>query len=151
MKNHYKFWIVLSFLVVFAAGVFSGLMLDRYIIDGKQEVSKSRRDRDRRPPRRFPTVDDLAEELALTDAQREDLRLVFDASEQRIHELNSEVHDMYRELRHRFLDDIKSLLNPEQVELFDAMLERFAARHREDMEKRKQKTKESEQKKENLK
>jgi len=147
MKNHYKFWIVLSFLVVFAAGLFSGLMLDRYVMDGNRDLSPKKQSRDRRSRPRFPTADDLAEDLSLTKEQREDLRNIFDASEQRIQELHSEVRDMYRSLRTRFLDEIKSILSPEQVEAFDAMLERFAARHRADMEERKQKNRDRDQKK----
>lgn len=145
MKNHYKFWIVLSFLVVFAAGLFSGMLLDRYVLDGKATTTQKSR-RDRRPRPRFPTVDDMAEELALTESQREDLRNVFNEGEQRIQGLHKEVRDMYGTLRTRFLDEIRNILTGEQGQRFDAMLERFAAQHREDIEKHKQTPKEPEQK-----
>lgn len=142
MSNHYKFWIVLSFLVVFAAGLFSGLLLDRYVLNGNQPSSQKSGDRGRRPPR-FPTVDGMAEELALSAEQREELKDIFKNNEQRIHDLHAEVWDLFGALRIRFLDEIKSILSEEQIQRFNAMLERFEAQRRADMEKRKSKERDS--------
>jgi hypothetical protein len=142
MSNHYKFWIVLSFLVVFAAGLFSGLLLDRYVLDGNPSSSRKSGSRDRRPPR-FPTVDGMAEELALSDEQRGQLENIFKTNEQRIHDLHAEVWDLFGALRIRFLDEIKSILSEEQIKRFNAMLERFEAQRRADMEKRKSKERDS--------
>ena len=33
MKSKYKLWIFLSFIIVFAAGVFGGILLEKYIIN----------------------------------------------------------------------------------------------------------------------
>ena len=53
MKNHYKFWIVFSFLMVFAAGIFSGIILEKHILDKK---SPRQTDRGSRGQRRGPVV-----------------------------------------------------------------------------------------------
>jgi len=55
MKNHYKFWIALSLIVVFAAGVLGGMLLEKNLIYKKFE----KRDK-RRSSVRFPSMEDLS-------------------------------------------------------------------------------------------
>jgi len=44
MKNHNKFWIVFSLIIVFAAGVVAGIFFERSVLDKKTEkYTRSRR------------------------------------------------------------------------------------------------------------
>ena len=72
MKNHNKFWIVFSFLMVFAAGLFGGIILEKQFFD--QNSSRTgrteRKNSGRRNTTRFPTLDTLAQELQLAAEQQ---------------------------------------------------------------------------------
>ena len=136
MKNHYKFWIVFSFIMVFAAGIFCGIILEKNILDKK---SQRRSDRTNRGQRRgsvhFPTLDDMAKELALTQEQQEKIRAIFSQSEEKLQQTQREIHKQFSSLRKQLLDDIKSVLDQDQTLKFDAMIEKYLSQRREIMEK----------------
>ncbi len=143
MSDHYKFWIVLSFLVVFAAGIVSGVILDRYIL-GSKDPSRMRSDRGGRSRVHFPTLNEMAEELELTDAQQEQFREIFKNNEERIKLMREEMNKQFHSLRERFLEEIKGVLDPEQDQKFDAMIEWYREQRRLETEKRKQRSSQSE-------
>jgi len=145
MSNHYKFWIVLSFLVVFAAGIVSGVILDKYIF-GPDTPKRTRSDRGGRSRVHFPTLNEMAEELELTDAQQEQFREIFKNNEERIHLMREEMNKQFHALRELFLEEIKSVLDPEQDQKFDAMIEWYREQRRLEMEKRKERASPSERK-----
>ena len=60
MKNGNKLWIIVSFIIVFAAGVIAGILLENNFLD-----KKPRRDAEKRRPGRYPTLDMMAEELGI--------------------------------------------------------------------------------------
>ena len=66
MKNNYKFWIVLSFLVVFVAGIFSGVIIEKKFLSKKSEKTFRKHTINERQRIHFPTLDDMAKELELT-------------------------------------------------------------------------------------
>lgn len=132
MKNHNKFWIVLSLIVVFAAGFFGGILFEDYILDKKAK---------QRPPRkssvRFPTLEIMAEELTLTPEQQEQIREIFNNNEKRIKNLRSEIHERYSGMRTQLRNEIKSVLTEEQNLKFDAMIEKYVSHRRKELEGRK--------------
>jgi len=138
MKNHYKFWIVLSFLVVFAAGLVSGVILEKNILNPRPD----RRSNDARRGERahFPTVTELAETLGLSAEQQDRIQEVFQQGEERIKMVRKDIGDQYRALQIRFLEEIKAVLDPGQVEKFDAMLEEYRAQRHAEAERRQQHT-----------
>lgn len=139
MSNHYKFWIVLSFLVVFAAGIVSGVILDRYILTPKA-TKRIRGDRGERSRVHFPTLNEMAEELELNDSQQEQIREIFKNNEERIKLLREEMNKQFHALRGQFMEEIESVLEPEQEQKFEAMIEWYREQRRLEMEKRRQRS-----------
>jgi Spy/CpxP family protein refolding chaperone len=138
MKDNYKFWIVLSFLVVFAAGLVSGVILENNILNPKP-------DRPTREGRRgervhFPTVNELEEALGLSAEQQDQIRAVFQQGEERIKKVREDISDQYRSLQIRFLEEIKAVLDPEQIKQFEAILEEYKAQRHAEAERRQQRS-----------
>jgi len=78
MKNNYKFWIILSFVIVFIGGAVAGILLDQYLLPVKEKkIRKQRR------PSHFPTLEIMARELELTSEQEKTIREIFRNNEER--------------------------------------------------------------------
>jgi len=140
MKNHYKFWIILSFLLVFTAGVFSGILLDKYALNKDTKDFRDRSDDRKRRPGPFPMVDDLSRILDLSTEQKENLQDIFDTNEERLKEMGKEYHERFSSLRTQFLDEIKSILDEDQIKKFDAMIEEHIAKMKKEYESRRKRT-----------
>ncbi len=137
MKNNYKFWIALSFLAIFAAGIVSGVILERHLLDQKpRREHRTSREGSREGGNRF--LDRMAEELDLTAEQKQHMQDLFKNNEERIKQLHSDMDDQLRALRAQFVEEIKSVLTEEQVQKFDAMIEAFHTRRKAQAEKRKE-------------
>jgi len=134
MKNHYKFWIILSFLLVFTAGVFSGILVDKYALDKDKSDFRDRSDDRRRRPGPFPMVDDLRRILDLSPEQKEKLKNIFDNNEDRLKAMGKEYHERFSALRNQFLDEIKSILDEDQIAKFDAMIEEHISKMKKEFE-----------------
>jgi hypothetical protein len=134
MKNHYKFWIVLSFLVVFAAGLVSGVILEKNILSPKPD--RSSRDGRRSARVHFPTVNELEEALGLSAEQQDRMQVVFQQGEERLKNVREDINIQFRSLQIRFLEEIKAVLDPEQVEQFEAILEEYRAQRHAEAERR---------------
>lgn len=132
MKNHYKFWIVFSLIIVFAAGAVGGILLDKYVIGEKPE-----RERKKRSSVRFPTLDMMAQELNLTSEQQEQIREIFRSNEERFIILKKQIDERFSSLRAQLKEEINSVLNDEQKLKFEAMIERYRSQRRKEMEGRK--------------
>lgn len=131
MKNSYKLWIVLSLIVVFAAGVIAGVLFDNYIID-----KKPRRSERPRSSVRFPTLEMMAEELSLTQEQQEKFREIFRNNEERLKNYRSEIHERYASLRAQLKEEIDSVLTEEQRNKFQAMIDKYLSERKKQMEER---------------
>jgi Spy/CpxP family protein refolding chaperone len=134
MKNHYKFWIVLSFLVVFAAGLVSGVILEKNILNPKPE--RPSRDSRRGERAHFPTVNEMEEALGLSTEQQDRMRAVFQQNEELIKKVREDLYTQFRSLRDRFLEEIKAVLDPEQIQQLDAILEEYHAQRQAEAERR---------------
>jgi hemerythrin-like domain-containing protein len=137
MKNHYKFWIVLSFLVVFAAGIFSGIIIEKQFLSKKSEKTFRKHPIKERQRIHFPTLDDMAKELELTSQQQEKIQEIFDNNEERLKTLSQEVQKQFISMRAKFMQEIKSVLDQDQTVRFDAMIEKYLSQRKEQIERRK--------------
>jgi Spy/CpxP family protein refolding chaperone len=144
MKNSYKFWIVISFILVFIAGILGGVLLERNLLN-----TDKLRERDRSGRVHFPTMEEMAETLQLSDAQQEAIHEVFKQNEIRLKELRSEIHKQFSSLRGRLLEDIKHVLNDEQKKQFNAMIETYRTLRHEEWERREKDKRENPPRKEN--
>jgi hypothetical protein len=141
MKNNYKLWIIFSFVMVFAAGIFSGIILEKHILDKKIQIQTDKSSRSQRGSSvRFPTLDDMAKELGLSQEQQEEIRAIFKQSEEKLKKTRGEIHKQFSSMRKQLLDDIKSVLDQEQNLKFEAMIERYLSQRREAFEKRKRRS-----------
>jgi len=131
MKNHYKFWIVFSFIVVFATGVIGGILFEKHIL-GKEPKKPTRT----RSSVRFPTLDTMAQELDLTTEQQEQIREIFKSNEERIDTLRSQIHERFLSIRTQLKNEINNVLSEEQRLKFEAMIEKYLSQRRKEIEKR---------------
>lgn len=136
MKNGNKFWIIFSFIIVFAAGVFAGILLENNFLD-----KKPRRTEERRSSVRFPTLDMMAEELGLTAEQQEQLREIFKNNEERLKTYRSQIHDHYAALRVQLKEEMDNVFSAEQKAKFEAMIEKYLSERKKEMEDRKRRPK----------
>ena len=144
MKNNYKFWIALSFLAIFVAGIVSGVVLERHFLDKKpRREHRSSREGSHEGENRF--LDRMAQELSLTAEQKLQMQDIFKNSEERIKSLRGKIDEQYRALRVQFVEEIKSILTEEQVKKYDAMIEAYRARRKAQAEKRKEQEKNKEE------
>jgi Spy/CpxP family protein refolding chaperone len=135
MKNGNKFWIIFSFIIVFAAGLAAGILFENNFLDKKPP-----RNGERRSSVRFPTLDMMAEELGLTTEQQEQLREIFKNNEERLKTYRSQIHDGYTALRAQLKEEMDNVFSPEQKTKFEAMIEKYLSERKKEMEGRKRKS-----------
>jgi len=134
MKNNYKLWIILSLIVVFIAGVICGVLIDKDILDKRKHDSR------RRSSTRFPTIEMMAEELALNAEQQAQIREIFQNNEERFKNLRKDMDKSLKEIRSQLLTDIKSVLSDEQKAKFEAMIEKYRSQRKHEYEERKRRS-----------
>jgi hypothetical protein len=114
MKNNYKLWIILSLIVVFIAGVISGILIDKNVLNERKPDTR------RQSSTHFPTLEIMAEELALSAEQQEQI-----------------MHRSLSDIRAQLLTDIKSVLTENQKNKFEAMIDKYRSQRKREYEKRK--------------
>jgi phosphosulfolactate synthase (CoM biosynthesis protein A) len=125
MKNHNKFWIVFSLIVVFAAGFTGGILFEKHILDKKVEKRVKRRS-----SVRFPSLEIMAKELSLTPEQEEKIREIFKNNEQRFKNLRKNIGERLSSIRTQLKNEIKSVLTDDQVLKFEAMIEKYVSQRK---------------------
>lgn len=136
MKNHYKFWIVFSLIIVFAAGVIGGILFEQNILDKKtKKITR------KRAPVRFPSLEMMAEELNLTEDQQEQIREIFNNNEERFKIMRNQIHERFSSIRSQLKSEIKSVLTEEQNLKFEAMIEKYLSQRKNEQEERKKHSK----------
>lgn len=131
MKNGNKFWIILSFIIVFAAGIAAGILFENNFLDKKPGRSE-----ERRSSVRFPTLDMMAEELGLTSEQQQQLKEIFKNNEERLKAYRGEIHDQYKVLRSQLKQEMDSVFTEEQKAKMEAMIEKYREERRKQSEDR---------------
>jgi Spy/CpxP family protein refolding chaperone len=131
MKNNYKLWIILSLIVVFIAGVISGILIDKNVLNERKHDTR------RRSSTHFPTLEIMAEELALSTEQQEQIKEIFQNNEERFKNLRSDTHRRLSDIRAQLLTDINSVLTNEQKTKFEAMIDKYRSQRKREYEERK--------------
>jgi hypothetical protein len=132
MKNHNKFWIVLSLIVVFAAGFTGGVLFEKHLFSKKVEKREKRRS-----SVRFPSLEMMAEELSLTPEQKEQIREIFKNNEERFKSLRKNIDEHLSSIRAQLKTEIKNVLTDEQNLKFEAMIKKYISQRKKEMDKRK--------------
>jgi len=132
MKNHNKFWIVFSLIVVFAAGFMGGILFEKSLIEKKVEKRTKRRS-----SVRFPSLEMMAQELSLSPEQQEQIREIFKNNEERFKNLRKNIDERLSSIRAQLKTEIKNVLSDEQKLKFEAMIEKYISQRKKESEKRK--------------
>jgi uncharacterized protein YneF (UPF0154 family) len=132
MKNNYKFWIILSLVIVFLTGLMGGILIERHIID-KKPTKRTRR----ASPIRFPSLEMMAQELNLTSDQQEQIREIFKNNEGKIKKLRKDINQHFLSMRNQLRSEIIDVLSEEQKLKFEAMIKKYISQRKEASERRK--------------
>lgn len=127
MNAKVKFWIVFSLIAVFIIGGTAGYFGERYLVHKRHEPGPG--DRDRRGSH-FPTVEILAKELSLSQAQQDQIREIFKRNEDRLEAFGEEFHKRLGEMRSQIKDEIDAVLTPEQKQKLEAMIDEYIGRRK---------------------
>jgi len=133
-------WVVLTLILVFAAGVIGGVLSERWWFAKRPQM--------RRPAaaQRYPSRDRWAKDLGLTAEQQEKIREIFKKNEDRmrndekIKELRAESNKRFAEIREELKKEIDAVLTPEQKAKNDAMIQKMMEERRKESEKRDKQT-----------
>lgn len=123
MKERFKFWLVLSLILAFAAGLVCGIFIDKYVFSRGSE-------REPRKGAHFPSLEFLAKELGLSPQQQEQIKEIFRKNEERLKEMRTQIHGNLMEIRSQLKDEIEKILAPQQKEKLEAMIQKHIAEQR---------------------
>ncbi|MCX6559741.1 MAG: hypothetical protein NTZ26_04435 [Candidatus Aminicenantes bacterium] len=124
-----RVWIVLSFLLVFAAGIVAGIFGHNWFAAKKPDARRSSAGGP-------PTMESWAKEIGLSPEQQARLREVFKANDARMRadarlkELRTDTFKRYGELRSQLQSEIDAVLTPEQKVKMDAMIKKHEEERR---------------------
>ncbi|MFW6129046.1 MAG: hypothetical protein ACOC6P_02225 [Candidatus Aminicenantaceae bacterium] len=125
MKNNNKIWIILSFLIVFIAGIAGGILIEECLLKEKKYMGPPRRS-----PPRFPTLEMMAEELELSPHQQEQLKEIFRKSEERLKLLKIETHKQFFALKAQLKKEMDEVFTEEQEVKLEAMVKKYKSEER---------------------
>jgi len=124
MIKKYKLWVALTLIVVFGLGAAAGVFGERYLMHKRDRRSAP----DRTP---FPLLEPVAKALGLTAEQQGKLREVFKRSDERMKELDTQLHLRLREVRAQLKSEVAAVLTPEQNAKLDDMIQKERAKRQE--------------------
>jgi Spy/CpxP family protein refolding chaperone len=135
MMGKDKFWIVLSVLVAFAAGLLGGIWSERYFFHKKRDDRIARAQRD---SRHFPSLEQMAQELGLSAEQQEQIKKIFERNDVKLKELRSDMHGRLTKIRAELKGALDAVLTPEQRKKFEEMIQNYLLQRKEEYEKRRE-------------
>jgi hypothetical protein len=122
MIKKYRLWVALTIILVFALGAATGIFGERYVMH--------RRDRRPAQPRTpFLLLEPVTKALALTPDQQGQLREIFKRSDERMKELDTEIHARLREVRAQLKSEVDAVLTAEQRAKLEDMIQKERAKH----------------------
>ncbi|MGA2531800.1 MAG: periplasmic heavy metal sensor [Candidatus Aminicenantales bacterium] len=121
MVKKYKLWVALTLIVVFGLGAAAGVFGERYLMH-----KRPRGPVHERTP--FPLLEPVAKALALTAEQQDKLREIFKRSDERMKELDGEIHVRLREVRAQLKSEVDGVLTPEQRAKLEDMIQKERAK-----------------------
>lgn len=125
-----KLWIILSLILIFAAGVGGGIFAERWWLAKKPEARRGIN------VARYPLHDQWVKELGLTAEQQEKIREIFKKNDVRIKGLRTDYFKRVGEMRDELKKEIDAVLTPAQKQKMEAMIKKFSEERRRDNEKR---------------
>ena len=133
MQNKYKFWLVLSLVVAFGAGLLGGIFGERrYFHDRRQE----RLQRPQRSGSHFPSLEQLSRELGLSAGQQDEIRKIFEAHDAELKELRSEMNTRLGTIRSGLKSKMEAVLTPEQKTKLEASIKEHMEQRKRESERR---------------
>jgi Spy/CpxP family protein refolding chaperone len=136
MKNRGLFWMIAAIVVVFLAGAVSGVFLNRHGL-------LRHHDSERRGGPPFPSLEMLARDLSLTAEQQGKIRNIFRDNEQRFAELRTAMHDQLEQFRVHIKNEIESVLTPDQLKKFEAIIQKHVEQRQKENDARRKNTPDS--------
>ena len=127
MNAKVKFWIVFSLIAVFVIGVAAGYLGERILVHRTHRPRTA--EMDRRDPH-FPTLEMLAKDLNLSQAQQDEIREIFKRNEVRLKAFGEEFHKRVNEMRTLLRTEIDSVLTPEQKQKLEAKIKENIGRRK---------------------
>lgn len=118
--NKSRWWIVLSLILVFAAGAAAGIFAEKWFLSKRFEARRAQ-------PDRPPTLDRWAKDLGLTPEQKEKIRVIFQNNEDRMKALRGDFYKHLGEIRAQLKSEIDAVLTPEQKQKLDAIIQKHIA------------------------
>jgi Spy/CpxP family protein refolding chaperone len=124
--------VALLLLVTFAAGAVTGIAIDRRMVATQSAELSGEMHRDRRDRGRQTTIERFADELGLTEEQRERIAPILVDTRSRMSELFDRVRPEYDTVVDSARARIEAILTPEQVEMYRQLLDERRGERRED-------------------
>jgi cell division protein ZapA (FtsZ GTPase activity inhibitor) len=135
--SQYKFWLVLSLIVAFAAGIFGGIFSERYYFHRKRRVNLARNQTERSSAH-FPSIEQLAQDLNLSAEQQEQIRKIFERNDAKLKDLRSDMRGRLSAIRAELKTEVDAVLTAEQKQKFEAMIESYLEQRKRESDKRRE-------------
>jgi Spy/CpxP family protein refolding chaperone len=132
MPNKYRFWLVLTLLVAFAAGLLGGIFSERYFFHPREHA------RARRETQRPPGLEEMAKELGLSLDQKERIRQIFETNDVKFKELRAEMRKRLSDIRAEIKNEIDAVLTPEQKQKLDTIISEHQKKEKDSSDKKRQ-------------
>ena len=133
--NKSRLWIILSLILLFAAGMVAGIFADKWFLNKKGDARRN-------PGNRPPTLEFWTKELGLTVEQQTKIREIFKQNEgrlqsdERLKSLRGDLDKRYGEIRAQLKAEIDAVLTPEQKQKLEAMIQKHDEERRQENERR---------------
>jgi len=128
MKTKYKVLIALTLVVVFGLGVAAGVLGERYLVHRADRRAAASRPH-------FPSPEEWARELGLTQGQQDKIHEIFKKNDERMKAYRTESRSRLGELRKMLKDEIDAALTPGQRQKNDEMIRRFEEQRKKESER----------------
>ena len=128
-----RLWIVVSLVLVFAAGAAAGIFAERSWFSHRPSMRPSGRGPSPSPA---PTHDWWSKELGLTESQKTQMQEIFKKNDIRMNELRTDFYKHLGEIRSEMRKEMDAVLTPEQKAKQDAMIQKYREARKKDAERR---------------
>ncbi len=133
MQNRYKFWLVLSLVVAFGAGLLGGLFAERYYFHGRRHAQLARPERS---GSHFPSLEQLARELDLSAGQQEQIKKIFEDHDAQLKELRADMNSRLGTIRSELKAKMDAVLTPDQRAKLEASIREHIQKRKRESERR---------------
>jgi Spy/CpxP family protein refolding chaperone len=133
--NKSRMGIVLSLVLLFAAGAVAGIFVDKWFLNKRPDLRRSQ-------PNRPSTLEFWTKELGLTVEQQAKIRETFKHNEERLQaderlkKLRADSDKRFAEIRAQLKAEIDAVLTPVQKQKLEVMIQKHIEERRKDNERR---------------